>query len=263
MQKTLIASLLSVMAAAPALAGDGPHSFSGNVTLASEYLYRGIAQTNGKPALQGGFDYAHSSGFYAGVWGSNISWLQDGNNLGCAAGACVSSSVELDVYGGYKGAISDDLGFDLGVLTYNYPGSNLATGAGDPDTTEVYGAVSWKWLTAKYSRTTTSLFGWTQTANAAAKTKGSGYLELNAAYDLGDGWGVSGHVGKQSVKGRSSAAYTDWKLGVTKALGMATVGLAYSDTNAKGSCALGEDYCNAYGRDLGKGRLLLTLGASF
>jgi len=241
------------------------HSFTGNLTLASEYLYRGIAQTRGKPALQGGFDYAHKSGLYAGLWGSNISWIGD-----AVSGA--SASLELDVYGGYKGAIADDLGFDVGVLTYNYPGSGKPTGAARPDTTEIYGALSWKWLTLKYSHTTGSLFGWTQPDGS--KTKGSGYLELNAAYDLGDGWGLNGHIGHQKVKGLGDASYTDYKIGVSKDLGFATLGLAYSTTNAKDSCSgnapasAADVYCfvkydgsSAY--SAGKSRLLVTFGKTF
>jgi len=241
------------------------HSFTGNLTLASEYLYRGIAQTRGKPALQGGFDYAHKSGLYAGLWGSNISWIGD-----AVSGA--SASLEIDVYGGYKGAIADDLGFDVGVLTYNYPGSGKPTGAANPDTTELYGALSWKWLTLKYSHTTGSLFGWTQPDGS--KTKGSGYLELNAAYDLGDGWGINGHIGHQKVKGLGDASYTDYKVGVSKDLGFATLGLAYSTTNAKDSCrgnapaSAADVYCfvkydgsSAY--SAGKSRLLVTFGKTF
>jgi uncharacterized protein (TIGR02001 family) len=231
------------------------HSFSGNFTIASEYIYRGIGQTNRKPALQGGFDYAHSSGLYAGIWGSNVSWLSDMS----ATGAKISSSVELDVYGGFKGTFADDFSYDLGVLTYNYPGSYYS-GFVDADTTEVYVGLGWKWLSAKYSYTTSShIFGWTGTSGE--KTRGSDYLELNAAYDLGDGWGVSGHVGHQKIKHNSDASYTDWKIGVTKDVGFGVVGLAYIDTNAKGDA--GDPYRNAFNKDLGKGRLLLTFGKTF
>ncbi len=227
------------------------HTFTGNVTLASEYIYRGIGQTNRKPALQGGFDYAHSSGLYAGVWGSNISWLSD---LGG-----ISSSIELDVYGGYKGTIAEDFTYDVGVLTYNYPGT-YPTGFVDADTTEVYAGLGWKWLSAKYSYVTSShVFGWVGTGGE--KTRGSDYLELNAAYDLGDGWGVNGHVGHQKIKNFSDASYTDWKVGVTKDVGFGVVGLAYIDTDAKGDA--GEPYRNVYNKDLGKGRLLVTFGKTF
>ena len=266
MNKKLIAVAITLAAPLFAVAADAPatpeHAFTGNVTLASEYLYRGIAQTRGKPALQGGFDYAHASGVYAGVWGSNISWIGDG-----VAGA--SASLEIDVYGGYKGVISDDFGYDLGVLTYNYPGSGKPTGAAKPDTTEVYGALSYKWLTVKYSQSTGSLFGWTKPDGS--KTSGSGYLELNAAYDLGDGWGVTGHIGHQKVKGYSDASYSDYKVGVTKDLGFGVLGAAYSTTNANGDCAVGgatNPYCfvkvgTTDGYDAGKGRLLLSFAKSF
>ena len=91
------------------------HSTSANVSLASEYRYRGIAQTDGDPAVQGGFDWTHASGVYAGTWGSNVSWLSD-------ADPGVSSSVELDVYGGYRGTLGE-FGYDVGLLRYFYPGS--------------------------------------------------------------------------------------------------------------------------------------------
>lgn len=232
MRKTLLATAVAGVLSLPSfvMAADAPaspHTFTGNVGIATEYLYRGIAQTAGKPALQGGFDYAHASGFYAGVWGSNISWLENAN--------ISSASLELDVYAGFKGAFAGDFGYDVGVLTYNYPGS-VTPGMTKPDTTELYGALSWKFITLKYSQSTTNLFG-------VANSKNSGYLELNASYDLGDGWGVSGHVGKQKVKNTSVGDYTDYKLGVTKDLGVGVLGLAVSATNAKDSCGAGEWYC--------------------
>lgn len=279
MRKTIVAvSLAAAALAAPTLASAqaaaaaapaSPHTFTGNLTLASEYLYRGIAQTRGKPALQGGFDYAHSSGFYLGAWGSNISWISDaGPASGVAGDPIPSASLEVDVYGGYKGTISGDLGFDVGLLTYNYPGSRKPTGAAKPDTTEIYGALSYKWFTLKYSRSTGSLFGWTKTSDGS-KTSGSGYLDLTGAWDLGNGFGLNAHVGHQSVRGRSSASYSDWKLGVTKELGFGTVGLALFDTNAKDNCANGEDYCfgaaagGAGPYRSGKSRLLVTFGKTF
>ncbi|TRZ70576.1 MAG: hypothetical protein D4S02_00300 [Rhodocyclaceae bacterium] len=271
MHKTLIASTVAAAlllpttvlaqtatpppAAEPAPAAAPASPFTGNFTLASEYLYRGIAQTRGKAAVQGGFDYAHPNGFYIGTWGSNISWLVDAG----ASGA----SLELDVYGGYKGAINDDLGYDIGVLTYNYPGS-YPKGFTNPDTTEIYGAITWKWLTAKYSHTTTNLFG--ALTPKGGKTTGSGYLDLTATFDLGDGLGVTAHVGHQAVKDFSAASYTDWKLGVTKDVGVGVIGAAVLSTDAKGNCAKGEFYCFASpagGYESGKSRLLLTFGKTF
>ncbi|OYW27068.1 MAG: hypothetical protein B7Z51_09365, partial [Methyloversatilis sp. 12-65-5] len=82
MQKTLIAAALASALAVPAFTAQAeepasPHTFTGNVGLFSQYVFRGISQTNEDPALQGGFDYSHASGFYLGTWASNISWLKD------------------------------------------------------------------------------------------------------------------------------------------------------------------------------------------
>jgi uncharacterized protein (TIGR02001 family) len=237
---------------APAAAPASPHTFTGNLSLASEYIYRGIGQTNRKPALQGGFDYAHASGLYAGVWGSNVSWLTDPGIAG------VSNSLELDLYAGFKNTFADDFSYDIGVLRYWYPG-HYPSGFTSPNTTEVYGALGWKWITLKYSHSTTNLFGWVNPGGTGSK--GSGYLDLAYANDLGNGWGVNAHVGHQKVKNFGDASYTDYKVGVTKDVGVGVVGLSYWTTNAKGDT--GEPYRNAFNKDLGAGRLLVTFTKTF
>ena len=246
----LLAPVVSRAQSAAAAAPATPPPFTGNVTLASEYLYRGIAQTNGKPALQGGFDYAHPSGLYVGTWGSTISWLSD-------IGPGISAPLELDIYGGYKNSFAGDWSYDVGVLTYNYPGT-YPSGFVKPDTTEIYGQLGYKWLTAKYSYAVSDhIFGATTVANpVSGSTRGSGYFDLTATFDLGNGWGVSGHGGHQTIKGNGPASYTDWKVGVTKDLGLGTAGLYVSTTDAKGG--VGQFYRNAFNRDLGQSRVLLT-----
>jgi uncharacterized protein (TIGR02001 family) len=239
MKTQLIALAVAGALASPlmAVAADEPASpLSFNVGVTSDYLFRGVSQTHGKPAIQGGIDYAHPSGLYVGAWGSSISWVKDWLGKG---------STEIDLYGGYKGTLAGDLGFDVGFIAYNYPGKGDAkTWLANPNTQEVYLGLSWKWLAAKYSYATSSYFiGWMGGTNYDQKTRGSDYLELNANYDLGNGWTLIGHVGKQKVKGFPDTAavrtadYTDWKLGVSKDVGFGVVTLAYSDTNAKGSCS--------------------------
>jgi len=263
MRNTFLAVTSTAALLAPALASaqkapEPDYTFGGNMTVASEYLYRGIAQTRGKPALQGGYDFSHKSGLYLGAWGSNISWISD-----AVPGA--SSSLEVDVYGGFKGSITSDLGFDVGVLTYNYPGSGKPTGNAKPDTIEIYGGLSYQMVSVKYSHTTGSLFGWTQPDGS--KTSGSGYLDIGASFDLGNGLSIAPHVGHQTVKGLSDASYTDYKIGLNKEFPLGTVGVAYSATNAKGDCSKGEPYCfvnaNGNGYDAGKGRLVVSFSKSF
>lgn len=228
-----------------------PHTVTANVGLASEYRYRGIGQTNARPALQGGVDYAHASGGYAGVWGSNVSWLSD------AGGGAVSNSVEIDVYGGYKGS-AGGIGYDLGLLQYWYPGS-YPGGFTRPNTTEAYVAASWQAFTLKYSHALTNVFGFPDSRNA-------GYLDLGASFDVGNGVTLVAHAGHQRIPGTagrsaSDCSYTDWKLGLTKDAAGFTWGLSYVDTDAKGGS--GQCYRNAFGRDLGKGTVVLTAARTF
>ena len=234
MKKSLIALALVGAFAAPAFAEDAPAAapapeakpFTANVGLTTDYIFRGISQSQHKPAIQGGFDYAHESGLYVGTWASNVNWV-------AAQGVKFDNSMEWDIYGGFKGTFADDFSYDVGILEYYYPGTFTHTaGLADANSTEVYGAIGWKFLTLKYNYAVSShLFAFTSTTGG--KTQGSGYLDLTANYDLGDGWGVVGHVGRQNIKGFSAASYTDWKAGVTKDVGFGVVGLAYTGTNAK------------------------------
>jgi len=222
-KKTIIAGLVAgafapALAFAQAAAPASPHTLTGNAGIYSQYIFRGITQTNKDPALQGGFDYSHSSGFYAGTWLSNVSWLTDSP----AATGYKSSSLEWDFYGGYKGTITGDLGFDVGVLQYYYPGTHDTVtypGTFKADTLEVYGALTWKWLSAKYSQSVgNKTFG-------VGNSRDTYYIDLSANYPLTDKLTLVAHYGIQEFDGSTAgvsndsfASYKDWKLGVSYAL---------------------------------------------
>ncbi|MEW5770864.1 MAG: TorF family putative porin [Pseudomonadota bacterium] len=215
----VLAGVMSV----PAIAADSPHSIAYNVGATTDYIFRGISQSQGDPAISGGIDYSHASGFYAGAWASTQKWVETGPYK-------TDSDFELDLYGGYKGTVGD-IGYDVGVIRYSYDGDRgAAVTLPTPDTTEVYIGASWKFLSAKYSYVVSDYFvGW---GSPTAKSNGSSYLELNATHDLGNGWGLLGHIGHQKVENTSIASYTDFKVGVTKDVGFGVVTLAYSDTDA-------------------------------
>ena len=248
--------------AAPALVmAEEASPLTFNVGVVSDYLFRGISQTHGGPAIQGGADYAFSNGLYVGAWASSISWVKNWTGDG---------SLEIDVYGGYKGSISPDLGFDVGYITYNYPGKGPANaGLANPNTQELYAALSYKWLTAKYSYATSSHFvGWFGGAALNENTRGSDYLELNANYDMGDGWTLIGHIGTQKIKSNSPASYTDWKVGASKDVGFGVVSLTYSDTDAEGGCSPVQSYCwtkfdLSDAKNVAKGKAVLSFSKSF
>ncbi|HET7797028.1 MAG TPA: TorF family putative porin [Nevskia sp.] len=235
-------------ATAAAAAPTPDWTFPGSVDIASEYIFRGLTQTNKDPALQGGIEIDHVSGFYAGAWGSNISWLSDLTALGFGK---VSSSIELDGYLGYRTKFTDAFGMDFGVYTYYYPGT-YPSGFTSPNTTEVYIAASYSFVSLKYSYALTNLFGF-------ANSKYSGYLDLSANWEFTPSWVLNGHVGRQNVEHFGAASYTDWKLGVTKNFSAGwSLALAYYDTNADEAV-----YTNPYGTFQGRSTGVLTVTKTF
>jgi uncharacterized protein (TIGR02001 family) len=181
-------------AAAPAPAPEPAPPFSVNVGLASSYIYRGLNQSDYKPALQIGADYVHSSGFYVGVWASSIRWVKD-FGLG-------SANVETDIYAGYKGE-AGPVAYDVGVLQYVYNGS-VTKGAVRANTTELYVAGTIKMFTLKYSHVVSNAIF------ATPNSKNSGYLDLSASFPINDALAINAHVGRQIIKntgGKVEAAY--------------------------------------------------------
>lgn len=270
MRKSVLAASVAVALALPGVSSaqqaapaeaKSPHTFTGNMTIISEYRFRGISQTFGKPAIQGGVDYSHASGFYLGNWDSNVS-----DTAGYPGG-----NIEMDFYGGWKNTWGD-YGLDVGLLYYYYPGSNAAgggsqgalvnphsptkTNSGTVHNTEIYVGGSWKWLSLKWSHALSDYF-------MVPDTKGTNYLDLSAAYDMGGGWGVNGHIGHTSAHNFSELSYTDYKLGITKDLSGWTAGVSLVATNAKDSCSVGagiQPYC--FARPDGTGTKTLSAGRS-
>jgi len=229
----LAAAVLAASAAVPSLAYA---QLSFNAGVVTDYRYRGISQSRLKPAVQGGVDYA-AGAFYVGAWASSIKWIKDGGG---------DASVELDLYGGYKGEIAKDFTFDVGFLTYQYPSNKLNPSA---NTNELYGALTYGPVTAKYSHSVSNLFGF-------ADSKGSGYLDLNATFDVG-GFLITPHVGRQTVKNNSAVSYTDVSLTVAKDVGNGVVlSATVVDTNTAA-------YVGAGGKDLGKSGVVLGAKISF
>lgn len=200
--KLTSAKVLAVAALA-ALPGLVSAQLTANVSLTSNYKFRGQDQDQGrtksfKPAIQGGFDYAFGeTGFYVGNWNSSVDWL-------------TRNSIESDIYGGYKFS-SGALGFDVGALAYLYPGNNLG------NTTELYGAVSYGPFTAKYSHTVSD--GYFGFGKATDDGKGTGYLNLAYAQEVTKGVTLKASVGFTDFKGAINATgvpdYTDYSVGAS------------------------------------------------
>ena len=249
-------------APAPADAASAPTFLSavtGNINVTTNYKFRGQDQGSGKgwsPAVQGGFDWSQN-GFYVGNWNSNIGF---------------AGNIEMDFYGGYKGEIAKDFGYDVGILQYYYPKNG---GDINFNTTEIYGALSYSFLSLKYSHTVSNdYFGIGRAQEGAGvsprpRGRNTGYLDLSANYPLIDKLVFNAHVGYTRYAsdlrhasfttddGEGGIAttdvgvpdYADWKLGLTYDLG--------SGFSVAGA-VVGASKRSFYG-DINKTRAIVTL----
>lgn len=232
--KVLLASALlasSSMAAAEV-------KFSGNVGLTTDYVFRGLSQTDGA-AIQGGFDAEVDNGLYAGIWASNV-------DFGDA-----TTSIEVDYYAGFAGKFNEKLGYDVGVIYYDYPDSKAAD-TGDYAFTEVYGSLSYDFGPAA------AKFGVNHSGDYFGGSGNATYAYLGVDVPLPNGFGASFQYGDQSIKDNAAfgtADYNDWKLGLTKSLGGFDFALNYTDTDlSKSECYGGTDLCES--------RFILTVSKS-
>lgn len=233
--------LMAEEAAAPAATENKPAEAKSawtattNIGFVSDYYTRGISQSWHKPALQGGIDLAHTSGFFVGVWGSNVT-----------PNTYPDASVELDAYFGYNGEISaiEGLGYTIGAIGYFYPGGDwkkcysctaadgVTQAKGRWDTYEANVGLSYKWISARASVTLGDWFGAEKDTGFEGSSSGTTYVELNAAYPLP--WydlTLVGHVGHLNVStklvdgfegdGGRSPDYTDYKVGLSKSFSIA------------------------------------------
>jgi uncharacterized protein (TIGR02001 family) len=217
MKKTLIATAVLAASSTAAMA-----EISGNVSLVSDYAFRGVSQTDEQIALQGGFDWAHDSGFYIGTWASNVdSSFFNGSR---------DPQIELDIYAGYAGELANGIGYDVGVLRYEYPGSNWDSSPGEADTTEVYVSGSMAGFTVSFNYTNELAF--------LESTESAYYLAAGYEMSLPQDFGLALHVGYSDGdafdNGTGAAladAVLDWSIGITKSVGGVDLGLTYVDSD--------------------------------
>jgi len=227
-----------VQTAAHAQEQQQEHQVSYNAAVASDYRYRGISQSRLEPALQGGADYVHApTGLYAGTWLSTIKWTRDAGGSG---------NVEWDVYGGKRGELGAGVTYDVGGLAYIYPSNGLHPNA---NTFELYGQLGMGPAYVKYSHALTNLFG-------APDSKRSGYLDIGANVELASGLVLNLHAGRQQVRNNDALTYNDYKVGLTKDLGICSVSLAWIKASTDAYRAPG-------GNNLGKSAALLSVSKTF
>lgn len=188
-------------------------TFSGNVAITSNYIFRGVSQTDNAPAIQGGFDMEHSSGFYAGIWGSNV-------DSGFFSGA----EAEFDLYVGFSGEFANKIGYDIGYLGYQYPDTDF----NDNNTEEAYGSLSYDFGPAAVTAGLKYSDDWFGTDEAT-------YAHLGVDVPLPRDFSLGLHYGSSDFDELDD--YEDWKIGLSKSWGGFDFALDYTDTDIDGDDA--------------------------
>lgn len=203
----------SEAAEVPAAAGEEPaSSLTWNLSVTSDYVFRGITQTDFKPAVQGGLDYAFGdSGFYAGVWASNVDFADpDGPDI------------ELDTYVGYSTDLGDDWNVDFSVVHYAYSGERNA-----------YGNLDYNEFFARTTYREMLTFTLAYANDYANLDYSSLYFSVAGSYDLGNDFSLNAGVGHSKFSG-GNGSYSDWNIGVSRQFGPVNAAINYYDTSISG-----------------------------
>lgn len=204
-------------------------AIAGTVAFTTDYVYRGISQTQGKPALQAGLEYTKEFGMftpYAGLYASNADFPDTVNNTD------LKIDYELDLYFGLRIAPTEPLLIDVGYLKYYYPWEDApANNNLSFSWSEVYGKISYDFGFAKPT------LGWWHSENFSAGGGDSDYFAANIDVPLPWELTFTGHIGRLNLDNEVNFGfpdYTDWSLGVSRSFDFlwgSTVALTYSDTD--------------------------------
>jgi len=236
-KKSLLSVAVASAFATPIVASaEGYGTVSANVALTTDYYFRGISQTGNDGAIQGGFDWAHDSGLYAGVWASNVDFGE--------------THLEVDTYIGFANDIGNSgVGYDVSFLRYNYNDANY-------ETNEATFAMSYSYFSASYSYSD----DWYNTDESA------NYFKLGFDYELPSDYALSISVGKSfgdaydkdKVDTDRDFDYVDYKIGVSKDLFGVNWDLSYVGND------LSNKECATYvgGKSVCDDRVILTVSKS-
>ena len=226
------AAVLATAGVSTATAGE----IEANVALSTDYIFRGITQTNNDPAISGGFDYSLDNGFYAGIWASNVNFDTNGEE------GTSRTTTEIDVYGGWAGEISEGVELDLGYIYFVYPGDSGALNYSEFTAGISFGDLGFGLV---YSP---DYFGSDSDAIVFNVDYSVGVAK-NLSLDLHTGYTVTD---EEDVIGAGVGDdYLDWSIGLSTSAAGVDLSLTYTDTDISESLDLGED------------RIVFSIGKSF
>ncbi|MBF0455746.1 MAG: hypothetical protein HQL72_13155 [Magnetococcales bacterium] len=215
----LVAGLLILPSVGQAGTQVGDFELSANVAITSDYVWRGVSQTNEDPAIQGGFDVGHDSGLYVGVWASNIDFGD--------------AEIEMDLYGGFATEFANGFSLDLGAIRYFYPGS---PGSKEYDFTEVYFGLGYAFETLSLS----GKYSYSPDYTASTTDDSAQYVEVGAEVSLPEDFAIAAHFGHAFGSSfKSGGNLDDFSIGISKSLAGFGLDISYYGTGNDAKAALG------------------------
>jgi uncharacterized protein (TIGR02001 family) len=218
-RKQLISlAVLALMPLAAQAQEDDDSGFNWNAAATSEYMFRGISQTDDHPAIQAGAGYSFSNGFYVGGWVSNVDF----------GAADQDTNIEVDTFVGWNGDLNDTVNLDVQVVRYNY--------VGEPDGVDyAYNELIGK---ATFAENYSATLGFTN--DYLNTSENSIYAAVGGSWDVGYDINLTAGVGYTSNSGPLDN-YVDYSVGANRDFGPVNIGLGYVGTNNKAEDIFGED----------------------
>ncbi len=258
---------LSTIVNVEAKAETTTHKLTGNFAVVSDYRFRGLSQSYLRPAIQGGFDYAHASGWYLGNWNSSLSSNSYNNGAG----------LEMDFYGGHKFNITSSVQGDVGLLHYYYPGASMNRAPGTPtssryNNTELYAGLSWGNFNGKLYYALSNYFGLNSTTASYAywsalpaqgSSRGTTYIDLNYNFELAEKLQLGLHIGRANVRNYRALSYTDYKISLSKEIAGMSWNIAWVGTNADQNYYRVGNSASNNPKRIGANALLLSVSKTF
>ena len=230
-KKPLPFALAALLLAAPALASaqdadeaEEESMLSWNAAIATDYMFRGVSQTDGEASLQLGADLSFDNGIYVGVWGSNVDFGAGGPDL------------EIDTYIGWNVDLNERWNLDLALNRYNYIGEE-----------DGYGAIDYNEFLANLALDETWTFSFGYTNDVYALDDDGFYYGLGGSFDVGYDWGLDVTVG-HSTFGDSTGIddYSDFSVSFNRDFGPVNAAIGYYGTDAAGDDNFGEAADNRF-----------------
>lgn len=217
-------ALASAQEADPADDAGEESMLSWNAAVSTDYMFRGVSQTDGEASLQLGADLSFDNGLYVGIWGSNVDFGDGGPDL------------EVDTYIGWNTDLNERWNLDLGLVRYNYIGEQ-----------DGYGSIDYNEFLANLALDETWTFTFGYTNDVYALDDDGFYYGVAGSFDLGYGWGLDATVGR-STFGNSTGIddYLDYSFSVNRDFGPVNAALGYYGTDSSGDDNFGEAADNRF-----------------